>query len=63
MEQLSTQSLTTKALFAQENVKKKFEEILGKKAPAFITSVLQIVASNRMTQPVVKIIWPNIFKL
>ena len=37
---------TTKSLFAQENVRKKFEELLGKRAPQFITSVLQIAASN-----------------
>jgi recombination protein RecT len=38
--------LTAKALFNQENIKKRFEEMLGKKAQGFITSVLQIVASN-----------------
>ena len=41
----STQ-LTVKSLFNQENVKQKFNELLGKKAPGFITSVLQSVASN-----------------
>lgn len=40
--------LTTKSLFAQENVRKKFEDMLGKRAPQFITSVLQIAASNDM---------------
>lgn len=39
-------TVTTKSLFAQENVRKKFEEMLGKRAPQFITSVLQIAASN-----------------
>lgn len=38
--------LTTKALFSQENIKAKFQEMMGKKAQGFITSVLQIVASN-----------------
>jgi recombination protein RecT len=35
--------LTAKGLFAQENVKQKFTELLGKKSQGFITSVLQIV--------------------
>jgi len=39
-------ALTTKGLFSQENVRKKFEELLGKRAPQFIASVLQITASN-----------------
>ena len=39
-------ALTTKSLFSQENVRKKFEELLGKRAPQFIASVLQITASN-----------------
>jgi recombination protein RecT len=38
--------MTAKVLFNQDNIKKKFEELLGKKAQGFITSVLQIVASN-----------------
>lgn len=38
--------LTIKNLMGQENVKQKFTEMLGKKAQGFITSVLQIVASN-----------------
>jgi recombination protein RecT len=33
-------------LFASEGVRKRFEELLGKRAPAFITSVLQAVNSN-----------------
>lgn len=41
-------TLTTKSLFAQENVRKKFEEMLGKRAPQFITSVLQIASSNEL---------------
>jgi recombination protein RecT len=39
--------LTPKALFSQDNIKKKFEELMGKKAQGFITSVLQIVSSNK----------------
>lgn len=38
--------LTTKEFFAQMQVQEKFKEMLGKRAPQFITSVLQIVASN-----------------
>jgi recombination protein RecT len=46
--QLTTQPITTKDFFSQQNVKAKFEEMLGKRAPQFITSVLQIVASNSL---------------
>lgn len=37
---------TTKSYFQQDNVKAKFQELLGAKAAGFITSVLQAVASN-----------------
>ena len=40
--------LSAKNLFATESVKAKFQELLGNRAPAFITSVLQIVASNNL---------------
>lgn len=40
--------LTTKSLFSQDNVKAKFEELLGKRAPQFMTSVLQIISQNEM---------------
>jgi len=40
--------LTVKTLFNRDDVKQKFQELLGKKAPSFITSVLQIVASNNL---------------
>ncbi len=43
-----TQALTTKNLFARDEVRNKFQEMLGKRAPQFITSVLQIVASNAL---------------
>lgn len=43
-----TQSLTIKNLFAKDEVKSKFQEMLGKRAVPFITSVLQIVASNKL---------------
>lgn len=38
--------LTIKTLFAKDDVKKKFEEMMGKRATQFITSVLQIVNSS-----------------
>jgi recombination protein RecT len=41
---------TTKDLFSQKNIKAKFEEMMGKKAQGFITSVLQIVANNKDLQ-------------
>lgn len=44
---MSTQ-LTTKDFFQQPAVQKKFQELLGKRAPQFITSVLQIVTSNNL---------------
>jgi recombination protein RecT len=45
---MSEQALAVKALFNSDDVKKKFNELLGKRAPQFMTSVLQIVASNEM---------------
>lgn len=38
--------VTTKALFERVDVKAKFAEMLGKRAPQFITSVLQITSQN-----------------
>jgi len=40
--------VTAKSLFARDEVKKKFEEMMGKRSASFITSVLQIVASNNL---------------
>lgn len=40
------QTTTIKSLFAQDNVQAKFKELLGKRAPQFITSVLQIATSS-----------------
>ena len=40
--------MTVKSLFNRDDVKQKFQELLGKKAPSFITSILQIVASNNL---------------
>ena len=39
-------SLTIKDFFERNDVRDKFREMLGKRAPQFITSVLQIAASN-----------------
>lgn len=43
-----TTQLTVKTLFQKDDVKRRFEEMLGKRAPQFITSVLQIVSQNEM---------------
>lgn len=40
------QQTTVKSFFEQENVKEKFKQMLGKKSVGFVTSVLQIAASN-----------------
>ena len=42
--------LTTKDYFNNENVKKKFQEILGQRSSAYITSVLSAVNSNNLLQ-------------
>ncbi len=42
------EALTVKNLFGRDEVRNKFQEMLGKRAPSFITSVLQIVASNKL---------------
>ena len=44
--QTTNQQVTVKTFFGQDNVKKRIEEMLGKRSNQFITSVLQIVASN-----------------
>jgi len=38
--------VTTKQLFGQVSVQQRFEQLLGNKAPGFITSVLQAVQNN-----------------
>lgn len=42
--------LTIKSLMNRDDIKTKFQEMLGKKAQGFITSVLQIVASSKSLQ-------------
>ena len=39
---------SVKGLFSRDDVKQKFQEMLGKRSASFITSVLQIVASNQL---------------
>lgn len=39
--------VTVRGIFEGETAKRKFQEILGQKAPGFITSVLQIVSSDQ----------------
>jgi recombination protein RecT len=48
METKPEMQLTIKNLFGRDEVRNKFQEMLGKRAPSFITSVLQIVASNNL---------------
>ena len=48
MAQPTNQLQNTKQFFSSEVIKGKFEELLGKKAQGFLTSVLQIINSNNM---------------
>jgi recombination protein RecT len=48
MENALQKPITLKSLFEKEDVQKKFQQMLGKKSQGFITSVLQIAASNDM---------------
>lgn len=41
-------SLTTKDLFKKNDIQERFEALLGKKAPGFISSVLQTVNNNKL---------------
>lgn len=41
---------TIKSLLSQENVKKRFEEMLGKRAPGFISSIINVTYGNSMLQ-------------
>lgn len=40
--------ISLRSFFEQDNVKQRFAEMLGNRAPQFITSVLQITASNAL---------------
>lgn len=48
MTEIVKKPITTKELFAQINVKERFEALLGNKAPGFISSVLQTVNDNKL---------------
>lgn len=41
-------NITTKDFFNKESVKNKFQELLGEKAPGFISSVLQVTSQNKL---------------
>lgn len=43
-----SKDVSVKAFFGTDLIKKKFEELLGKRGPQFIASVLQIAAQNEM---------------
>jgi recombination protein RecT len=47
-EQSTLPAINVKSLFNRDDVKAKFQELLGKRSASFITSVLQIVASNEL---------------
>lgn len=44
----SENQISVKNYFAKEGVQKKFQELLGKRSSAFITSVMQVVNSNSL---------------
>lgn len=48
MENQLEKKQTPKAFFEQPFIKKRFEDLLGKQSSSFLTSVLQIVASNNL---------------
>lgn len=39
-----------KAMLANENTKARFNELLGKKAPGFISSIIQVANNNALLQ-------------
>ena len=43
---MEIQKKSVQELFKKDSVQNKFKELLGEKAPAFVTSVLQAVTSN-----------------
>lgn len=44
----SQKAVTIQSLVSQESVKARFEELLGKKAPGFISSLLSVVNNNKL---------------
>lgn len=47
-DKLATQKTTVKSLLDSESVQNRLQEILGKNAPTFATSVIQITQSNKL---------------
>ena len=45
-----TTAVTLKSMLGNDNVKTRFQEILGKKAPGFISSILSVANSNTLLQ-------------
>lgn len=43
-----TKQITANSLFKQEDIQKRFKQLLGEKTQGFITSVLQVVSSNKL---------------
>ena len=41
-------TVTIQSLVSQDNIKARFEELLGKKAPGFISSLLAVVNNNKL---------------
>ena len=48
MSNAPAKQVSVKQFFEQDTIKKKFNELLGKRSSSFITSVLQITASNEL---------------
>lgn len=48
MSNAPAKQVSVKQFFEQDTIKKKFNELLGKRSASFITSVLQITASNEL---------------
>ena len=44
----SQKAITIQGLVAQDDIKARFEELLGKKAPGFISSLLAVVNNNKL---------------
>ena len=47
---MSTNQVSVKDFFLRDDVKKKFQELLGQKSVGFITSVMQVVNNNKLLQ-------------
>lgn len=47
---MNTNQVAVKDFFLRDDVKKKFQELLGQKSVGFITSVMQVVNNNKLLQ-------------